>query len=295
MKEYLAPGITTNWDEQMRKDLLARAGQGRHRPGQADGQGGRRAGLPLALQTLQVPGNMFCTFYVGFPDGKPAVLPGLEEAFEREKGDPKWTVQQEFEHELLGKEMFANKTHGSCTSTAIYETTVLRALGIPTRMILCIPLADGSDPAQVEMVDKGLTHHQVRRDAYLGVTAGGNSFSSHTFCEVFVGGRWRRLNYTTLGQNVLAQNYLGLMIKVHTFNDLSEANLAATWGTRYAKGLRDDVFKHSNPYCLLEVSDHFGKYASVPNPPVAAYEHKQITIEKPTGPNPRMRRRWFGT
>ena len=70
------------------------------------------------------------------------------------------------------------------------------------------------------------------------------------------------------------------MIKVHTFNDLSEANLAATWGTRYAKGSRDDVFKHSNPYCLIEVSDHFGKYASVPNPPVAAYELKQVTIEK---------------
>ena len=30
---------------------------------------------------------MFCTFYVGFPDGKPTVLPGLEKAFEREKGD----------------------------------------------------------------------------------------------------------------------------------------------------------------------------------------------------------------
>ena len=143
------------------------------------------------------------------PHGKPAVLPGLEEAFERDKGDPKWTVQQEFEHELFGKEMFANKTHGSCTSTAIYETTVLRALGIPTRMILCIPLADGSDPAQVEMVDKGLTHNQVRRDVYLGVIGRGQQLHAHTFCEVFVGGRWRRLNYTTLGQNVLRRSTSG--------------------------------------------------------------------------------------
>ena len=68
--------------------------------------------------------------------------------------------------------MFANKTHGSCTSTAIYQTTVLRALGIPTRMILCIPPADASDPAQVKMLDKGLTHHQVRRDVLLGAIGG---------------------------------------------------------------------------------------------------------------------------
>lgn len=273
MEEYLASGVTTNWDEAMRKDLLRELATDSIEPDKlTDKEVVEQVSRWLFKRSKHR--NMFCTFYVGFPDGKPAVLPGLEKAFERDKGDPTWTVQQEFEHELLGKEMFANKTLGTCTSTAIYQTTVLRALGIPTRMILCIPLADGSDAAQVEMVEKGLTHHQVRHDASLGVRAGGNSFSSHTFCGVFVGGRWQRLNSTTLGQNVLERNYLGLMIKVHTFNDLSEANLAATWGTRYAKGLRDDVFKHSNPYCLLNVSDHFGKYASVPNPP-AAKEHER--------------------
>jgi hypothetical protein len=115
----------------------------------------------------------------------------------------------------------------------------------------------------------------VRAEAWAGARSGKDSFASHTFCEVFVGGRWRRLNFTTLGQNVLERNYLGLMIHVQTFNDLSEANLATTWGERYAKGLRDDVFRHSNPYRLLEVSDHFGKYAKVPNP-----ELTQVTITK---------------
>jgi hypothetical protein len=175
--------------------------------------------------------------------------------------------------------MFARKTYGTCTSTAVYQTTVLRALGIPTRMILCIPLADGSDPAQLEMVERGLTHHRIRCDACLGTASGGTAFASHTFCEVFVGGRWRRLNFTKLGQNVVDRNYLGVMVKVHTFNDLSEANLAATWGTRYARGARDDVFQHSNPYRLLEVSDHFGKSSDVPNPP-ADHELARVTIDK---------------
>jgi hypothetical protein len=37
------------------------------------------------------------------------------------------------------------------------------------------------------------------------------------------------------------------MIHVHTFRDLSEADIAATWGVRYAKGQRDDTFRHANP------------------------------------------------
>jgi len=36
--------------------------------------------------------NMFCTNFVYFPGGKPAVYPGLEQAFEREKGDKLWSA-----------------------------------------------------------------------------------------------------------------------------------------------------------------------------------------------------------
>jgi Transglutaminase-like superfamily len=285
MLEYLTPGITTNWDEEMRKDLLRELRMDGIDPDKLTDKEVVEQVSRWLFKRSQYR-YMFCTFYVGFADGKPQVLPGLEQAFEREKGDPQWTVQQEFEHELFGKSMFNNKTYGTCTSTAVLQATVLRALGIPTRIILCIPLADGSDTAQVEMLD-GLTNHRVRCDAALGALSGGSSFASHTFCEVFVGGRWQRLNFTTLGQNVLERNYLGLMVHVHTFRDLSEANLAATWGTRYAKGKRDAVFPHSNPYRLLEVSDHFGKYAKLPNPPVET-EHKRVTIERvywPESPN----------
>ncbi len=95
---------------------------------------------------------------------------------------------------------------------------------------------------------------------------------------MYVGHRWRRLNYNTLGQNVLDPRYFGLMIHVHTFNDLSEANLAPTWGARYALNKRDGVFEHSNPYRTIALEDHFGKYAKIPNEP--AREHKKITISR---------------
>jgi hypothetical protein len=283
MRAYLASGITTNWDNAMRTELLRELAQDGIDPERMTDKEVVEQVSRWLYRRSKSP-KMFCTMYVGFPNGRPTVLPGLEEAFARDRGDPSWTVQQEFEHELWGKAMFAHKTHGSCTSTAIYETTVLRALGIPTRIILCIAVADASDPAQLDLVEKGLTHNQIRHDVYQGVSAGHRSFSAHSFCEVFVGGRWRRLNWSTLGQNVIQPRYLGLMIKVHTFNDLSEARLAETWGTRYARHLRDEAFPYANPYRLLEISDHFGKYATLSNPsaadPSAVNEHHQLTIDK---------------
>ena len=278
MQEFLAPGATTNWDAAMREALLGDlAANGINPDKLTDKEVVERVSRWMFKRAKYR--KMFCTCFVTFPNGQPAVIPGLETAFEREKGDSKWTEAQQFEHELLGRQMYANQTYGTCTSMAVYQATLLRALGIPTRMILCIPLADGSDGNQTEMINKNLTHHQVRRDAYLGALTGGYSFTSHTFCEAFVGGRWRRLNYTTLGQNVLDTKTLGMMIKIHSFNDLAEANLGPTWGYRYAKGQRDELFPYSNPYRLVEVSDHFGKYAAIPNPP-ADFELHLVTITK---------------
>ncbi len=71
---------------------------------------------------------------------------------------------------------------------------------------------------------------------------------------------------------------MGMLIRVNTFNDLSDANLAPTWGYRYGKGIKDDTFKFSNPYRLIEISDRFGSHAQIPNPPVK--EQKVVTITK---------------
>jgi hypothetical protein len=277
MKEFLAPGITTNWDEKMRKDLVAELAQAGIDPDKlTDQEVVERVSRWFYGRSKHR--TMFCTNFVQFFDGKAAVRPGLEKAFQREKGDPNWSDEEQFAHELFGREMFYRKIYGTCTSAAVAQATILRAVGIPTRIIGTIPLVDASDPGQMKLAQNGLTHHRIRQTISNGLSAAGNSYASHTYLEVFVGHRWRRLNYTTLGQNVLDSRYFGLMIHVHTFNDLSEAGLAATWGERYALGKRDEVFRHSNPYRTMSINDHFGKYAEVPNVP--APEHKRLTISK---------------
>jgi RNA polymerase sigma factor (sigma-70 family) len=279
MKEYLAPGATTNWDEAMRKDLLRELAAAGIDPDKlTDKELVER--VSRWLMSSSKYRYQFCTYYVHFPKGKPAILPGLEGAFEKDKGDRKWSVEEQFEHELLGREMFRHKTYGTCTSFGVYQATVLRALGIPTRTVIAIPVVDGSDQDQLDMLKKNLKHHRVRKVAYEGALSSGDAFTAHTFNEVYVGKRWRRLNYAALGQDILDRQYLGLMVHVHTFRDLSEAGLAETWGRRYALGLRDKNFPRSNPYRCLEIDDHFGKHARVANPPAPIEEHKHVTITR---------------
>jgi hypothetical protein len=278
MTEYLNPGITTNWDKEMQKDLLRELAKSGIYPDQlSDKQVVERVSQWL-LGRCKYRSMAFGTMYADFHEGKPAIFPGLEKAFEREKGDPARTVENEFAHELLGKEMFFNKCRGSCTSSAVLMATILRALGIPTRIIVAIPIVDPNDSEQMAMVKNNLRHNQVRQTILNGLLRIGSGFANHTYNEVYVGRRWRRLNYAKLGQNILDEQYCGLMIHVHTFNDLSEAKFAPTWGRRYALGLRDEQFKFSNPYRTLEVSDLFGSQSQVPNPSVQ--EHKAITITR---------------
>ncbi len=271
MTEYLKPRPAANWDEQMRRDLLAEL--------EADGividklddeQVVKKVAVWLMRRSRYL-GEVFTTFYIHFPQGSPAVYPGLEKAFEAEfKRDCKnydWTIDEHLEHELLGKGMFYNKTHGSCTSSAVYLTTVLRALGIPTRIVLACPAVDASDQRQLQMVQDRITHNRARQIMLEGLSRSSSGFTNHTFNEVYVGNRWHRLNYSRLGQPILDPRLFGLHTHLYTVNDLSEIDLASSWGRRYAMGQKSTYFKHSNPYSAITISDRFGCNANIPNPP----------------------------
>jgi hypothetical protein len=279
LRQYLKAGVTTNWDAGMRKALLAEIGKAGIDPEKLSDKEVVEKVADWALRRAKYR-YMFCTYYVIFPKRKPTILPGLEASFEKEKGDPSWSVAEEMERELYGKGMFEHRTRGTCTSSAIYLTTVMRAVGIPSRMVIGVPAVDTSDAAQLEMIRKGVTHHGARAKIYptLAKTSG---FAAHTYNEVWVGGRWRRLNYERLGANTMDPRCFGLMTHVHRFDDLSEAGLAETWGKRYATGERSKAFPGSNPYSTLEVTDLFGPHAKIENPEVAAPpEHRHLTITK---------------
>ena len=278
MTQYLKPGITTNWDEKMRLQLLEELkADGIIIDKLTDKQVVEQVSSWLMKKSRSLD-KVFTTFYIHYPNGQPKIYTGLEDAFEhefnRDKEDYAWTLDQHLEHELLGKGMFYNKTHGSCTSVAVYLTTVLRAVGIPTRMIIVVPVVDPSNKEQLHLVRERITHNQVRKTMLTGLKKNRQGFTAHTFNEVYIGNRWHRLNYKKLGQPILDEHQFGLQTHLYTFSDLSEPNLAPTWGWRYAKGVRSDVFKHSNPYSAITLSDLFGSHSNIPNPP---FTSKQLS------------------
>lgn len=272
---WVEPGITSNWDAELARELeLALAEDGIDTRLLDDRTLVQRASDWLCRHAQYHDG--FSTFLTSFDDqGRPFVEPELAARVERGEREGEITLEQKWQCELYAKGMFEAGQRGSCTSSAIYLSGCLRALGLPTRTVLTIPLVDASDEREVASLDR-LRHPSIRAQIKQGILPLANSWSSHTFNEVWVGGRWRRLNYDRLGQNTLDAGLYGLLTHVATFHDWSDANMPATWGrrsvARAADGRRDDVFGGTNPYHSVALSDRFGVHSglspeALPEPP----------------------------
>jgi hypothetical protein len=279
MTKYLASTPTENWDEKMRADLLADLRQDGIEP---DKMTDRELVTAVSrwLKRRSHFSDAFSIWYVHYPNGVPEVFPALRVAFEREKAKmQKSTDEALFDEEVLGKSMYYGRVHGSCTSYAVYLATVLRALGLPTRIVFCVPPADANDPAQKSLLLSAIHHHRVRTTVLHGMPRSG--FSNHLFNEVFVGNRWVRVNYDVVGQNSLDPAYFGLLTHIFTTDSLSHVPIAQTWGARYANyAAAEPKLSSQNPYRLLSVSDHFGSKAKIENPEVANAELRAVTVKE---------------
>jgi hypothetical protein len=274
--EFTKPNLTCDFDAAMTKELLAAL---------------RKDGIdPAALgdrslvervsrwafdrsQTVQVGFSSFC---VTAKKGRLAVEPGLEEYMANAcatepKGDKggvdlraKRTLEQQLDAEVRGRAMFRARVHGTCTSSAIYLQTLLRALEVPTRTTIAMPPGDGNDEAQKKLLANGLRPSAIRDAALKGPHGG---WTEHTFNVVRVDGQWRRLNYTALDQPIVDRNYLGLLLRILDYDDISTSGVSATWGKKWALRGTSAKFPAGNPYRLVEVSDLLGTHAQVTLPP----------------------------
>jgi hypothetical protein len=266
MADYLRPTPTENWDEGMRAALVADLRHDGIDPDRLTDVDLVRQVSAWALRRSRF-GKPFTSFFVQFPGGRPEVPSGLREAFDKEKPSPETPDQAMFDHEVLGRSMYYDHVHGACTSYAVYQATLLRALGIPTRIIVCVPPLDANDPAQRTLLLGALHQNAVRASVRHSLPAESKHgiFSDHMFNEVFVGKRWVRLNYARLEQPPLDEDYLGLQVHILTEASLSQMALAGTWGERYAHpGAAQPALSSQNPYRLLSVSERLAG----PNPDV---------------------------
>lgn len=255
---YLVPGVTTNWDNAMREDLIRTL---------------REDGIDIAqLTDLEVVRkvsewlfsqrggrftyhSLFIPYYVKFQNGGVIVPDELRFVFDAEKRrDNIQTDADAFEAGLFGRTMYLKRRRGDCTASAILQATVLKALGIPTRIVMSTSLADANNASQFDLVKNHMRHEHTRKRLLEGLAQQQNSWSNHSFNEVYINGRWVRLNYNELGQPVVDRYYLGLMVQVARVNDWSEANLT-TWGLHQVQQ-KPAGFSY-NPYRLISLEDRF--------------------------------------
>jgi len=274
LKPFVEPGVCSNWDKELQKDLATELKERGVDLGALDDvETARQVSRWLMERSREE--DSFTTFAVAFERGRPKVPEHRQADVAATLTERGRTLEEQWDHELFGKGMFANKVHGSCTSSAIYLQTGLRAAGLPTRTVLVTPVVDANDEREVAWLGT-LQHVGVRAKLQRAAERQKGSWTSHTFNEVFVGGRWRRLNYTELGQNVLDDG-LGLMVHVHTFGDHSEAGLVG-WGDRGRHPLHGALFGGPNPYSCVSLSDRFGVHAKVPNEMLSGL--RELTIVK---------------
>jgi hypothetical protein len=263
MRPYLASGACSNFDGAMRKQLVAELAERDVDLAKLDDAQAVRAVSAWLLERSEFE-DSFTTFAVEFDAGEPRVVAHQQDGVADTLKRFGRTLDGQWNRELFGRGMFENRIHGSCTSSAIYLASGLKSVGIPTRSIVCVPVVDANDDREVAWIDSRISHVGVRALLAQAAETQRGSWTSHTFNEVFVGGRWRRLNYAELGQNVLDKDFLGLMVHVHTFGDHSEAGLSG-WGSRRLHPQHAALFGSNNPYSCVSLSDRFGAHCSVPN------------------------------
>ena len=261
MQKWLEPGPTADWTPALQSEIkraLKQSGIDADRLD--DKQLVQKASKWLLKRAKYHDGfSCFCTAFD--EEGNPFIPDELKDNVGR---DSNLTPEQQWEREVSAAGMFRNKVRGSCSSSAIYLNGCLRAIGIPTRTILCIPMIDAGDDSEIEMVRR-LKQTGVRQKLLSGLLPLKNSWASHTFNEVFVGGRWRRLNYDRLGQNSFDPGMFGLMTHVATFHDWADAEMHKTIGLRQS-GNKKDVFGGANPYSTNSLRDEVGKHCKVQLP-----------------------------
>lgn len=148
-----------------------------------------------------------------------------------------------------GRAMYRRRAYEWGLPWCIYTATVLRALGIPTRIVTFAPLCDGETKSPLDAMTTPAHLRPVRRFMEVdvryafdhGLLSAG--LQVVTMNEVFVGGHWVLLSLPKdLGAVVFPTAPLqyhvtpGYLLRVHQMADPSETRFDETWG-RMAAGL----------------------------------------------------------
>ncbi len=154
--------------------------------------------------------------------------------------------QRLLQSNFYGDAMFKNRGHGTCSSIATLQATMLRAAGLPARLIQTLPLINRYEKDPEPLVDR--MRRRMYAEGYAWGPGGGGA--NHMYTEVWLGGRWVRVD-REVGTGPMVGDKL--FVKVLS---------AADWNNLYPAREPTEWDRENRDFRTLDVSDALPRYPS---------------------------------
>ena len=205
---YIKPGIATNYNAEMQAAVKTIVGNA-----QTDVQAAQRI-LDWVQQntTYHLDYSIPEFFYITAEEGKVSVH-NYEDPF---------PVDEMLRTHYYADSMFAERTHGTCTSVATLKCALLKAAGIPCRLIQTVPVVFSHGSQTVPYSNNLIRTWNNELEQPQGDD---RIMASHGYMEVYLGGQWLRVD-REIGIYCQAP---GLYLKILSVGDWSEVDFTETW------------------------------------------------------------------
>jgi uncharacterized repeat protein (TIGR01451 family) len=226
MQAYTEPGIATNCSPSMQAEVLQIV----------DGAETDVEAVNQVLQWVEEETSFYLDYSI--PEVYYTYLEDGEVKVRNYHGS--LPVEELLETHYFADSMFELRTHGTCTSIATLKCAMLKAAGIPCQVIQTIhPIYYHGDQTQPYAYDLDREWGCV----YEQPAGTGAWWCNHAFLEVYVGGRWVRVDRN---MGVYHENARCLNLKIMSVSDWSEVDFSLTWPLDWI---------HQRPYYTLLLED----------------------------------------
>lgn len=205
--------------------------------------------LQIEMGQMQIVDQIVNPMHLHYENGRPTYVGTI--GIDRSPAEISKSLNKLLEQTYFADSMFKKRQFASCVSRGILRAGLLRAAGLPTRLVSAIPLLYGCESEKESLIQR-LQNEKLREGVY--VVAKANPFIvDHSYNEVYLNNHWIRVDYAVNEGIFFADRYP--FVKILTFADWSEVDFSKTWGW--------ENWPDNRPYRTLSVEDRFPKYASV--------------------------------
>lgn len=258
MQQYLQPYLLANWDEQMKNDLINELRKGGIYPEKlSDLELVRAVTRWVERRNTRITCQGLDNFIEIDENNNIAEQPQRKHYADILKRNlPNLTYQEMLNKTVLGKEMFYNKSISHCLSSSTHHATVLRALGIPTRIVSMTHMFNTGDTKQTNLInnlDPELKTQFINKMP-------GSGWNNHYHLQCYIGNLWVDIDYDKVPCN-FSTHLLGF-ITFSQCNDLSEFIPIANdkWFDHLFAGKPVKGFDSYHPYQLIDLKNTKAKY-----------------------------------